>query len=355
MSTALQAEDFPVRMVGLKSVTVEHEIQSRCETSAGHARSITDFVLKNGPISEPIIVFDDGKKLYVADGFHRVEGYRQAARVNTRFKQIRAEIRPGTKEDAIVYSAGANQKKTYLKRTPEDIKRAVFMLLDLPEWQEKSFAALGKAVGTVATTVRKIRVEYNDSRGVKLPGKLRSSGGHLKNSSCRRTRSSDLPALVKNHRNQFASMIDGKRVYLGSDSPEDASENLKSMVEERESDRKFYEDVTRIVHGLTTLGVHSKSFIKHSSHLPGLFGRRAGNATLTWESFRDKGKAVAAAGRALWLREHTGLARAVVLCPVEDGPAEVLDVFRKLGVEWMTIEDFAASLGAESPVPDPEV
>src|SRR5436305_504243 len=51
----------------------------------------------------PAVVFQDGNKYILADGFHRVA----AARKN-RFKDILAEIRPGKQVDALYYALSAN-------------------------------------------------------------------------------------------------------------------------------------------------------------------------------------------------------------------------------------------------------
>ena len=51
----------------------------------------------------PVIVFREGDDYWLADGFHRVAARRQAG-----IRHIEAEIREGTKRDAVLYAAGAN-------------------------------------------------------------------------------------------------------------------------------------------------------------------------------------------------------------------------------------------------------
>jgi hypothetical protein len=165
MATDLIAfpEDFPVRMIGLREVTFDPEIQSRLKTDIEHARKITEFVLKNGPINEPIVVFDDGRRLWGADGYHRHKGYSEAARVQPRFKQIRAEIRPGTRRDAMIYSAGANQDKTYLKRKPGDIRNAILMLLKDEECTKWTHSKIASHVGCSSDFSKKTFREWRIS------------------------------------------------------------------------------------------------------------------------------------------------------------------------------------------------
>lgn len=206
MATAHVAEDYPVRMVGLKALTIDPEIQSRCRTDMAHSRSITDFVLKNGPINEPVVVFDDGDLLWVADGFHRVHGYTQAARVNKRFRQIRCEIRPGSRIDAMVFSAGANQTRTYLARTSEDIKRSVFMLRGLPDWADAPNPDVAKHVGISDSTARKWTIAF-----------MRETGKPVR--TARRRDAPSEPRLLRSvdstGKARFYTYVDGVQVSFG--------------------------------------------------------------------------------------------------------------------------------------------
>jgi hypothetical protein len=80
----------------------------------------------------PIVVFWDGSTYWLADGFHRVE----AAKRN-KYPEITAEVRDGTKRDAILYAVGANDRHG-LRRTNADKRRAIEMLLADEEWAERS-------------------------------------------------------------------------------------------------------------------------------------------------------------------------------------------------------------------------
>src|SRR5688572_13556263 len=52
----------------------------------------------------PIVVFQDGPDYLVADGFHRVAAARQAG-----LEALDAEVRVGTKRDAVIYACGTNK------------------------------------------------------------------------------------------------------------------------------------------------------------------------------------------------------------------------------------------------------
>jgi hypothetical protein len=76
----------------------------------------------------PIDVFYDGTQYWIADGFHRFYGYREAKKAS-----IPCTIHKGTKRDAILFAVGANASHGH-KRSPDDKKNAVATLLNDSEW-----------------------------------------------------------------------------------------------------------------------------------------------------------------------------------------------------------------------------
>jgi hypothetical protein len=81
-------------------------------------------------------VFQDGNKYVLADGFHRVA----AARRN-HFRDVLAEIRPGTQTDALHYALSANTGPG-LARTYKDKRRSV--ALALAQWPDLSTRELAR-------------------------------------------------------------------------------------------------------------------------------------------------------------------------------------------------------------------
>lgn len=59
--------------------------------------------LTNDATFPPIVVFQDGNSLWLADGFHRVSAYRFCGR-----QEVEADVRIGSRDEAIVYAATAN-------------------------------------------------------------------------------------------------------------------------------------------------------------------------------------------------------------------------------------------------------
>jgi len=109
----------------------------------------------------PIIVFDTGEdKLVLADGFHRVE----AAKEND-FTDIEAEVRKGTRAEALKCALGANTSHG-LRLTNADKRRSVE--LALKEWPTLSDNELGRICAVHHSTVAAVRREIQ-------PAKLASS------------------------------------------------------------------------------------------------------------------------------------------------------------------------------------
>ena len=102
----------------------------------------------------PCIVYQDGDKYYIADGFHRIQS-KMLARLETRQEQrtIECEVRQGTIQDAITYSLGANLRHG-LRPNTADKKRAILLYYSLkPEHCAHSNNEVAKACGCSHTFV----------------------------------------------------------------------------------------------------------------------------------------------------------------------------------------------------------
>jgi hypothetical protein len=95
-----------------------------------HRDWIEDYAtdMANGASFPPVVVFFDGKEYWLADGFHRL-----FAREAAGFKNIEADVRPGGRRDALLHSVSANAQHGH-RRTNEDKRRAVDIMLNDPEW-----------------------------------------------------------------------------------------------------------------------------------------------------------------------------------------------------------------------------
>lgn len=99
----------------------------------------------------PVTVFYDGTNYWLADGFHRYHATCQICH-----ESIVAEIRQGTRRDAVLYSVAANSTHG-LRRTNADKRRAVETLLCDEEWARWSDREVARRCGVDHVFVGRIR------------------------------------------------------------------------------------------------------------------------------------------------------------------------------------------------------
>jgi len=109
--------------------------------------------IKAGATFPPIVVFYDGKKHWLADGFHRFHAYQKVGKA-----KIAADVRQGTRRDAILHSVGANETHG-LRRTRDDKRRAVLTLLNDAEWSKWTDRQIAAACLVDHKTVAKARLD----------------------------------------------------------------------------------------------------------------------------------------------------------------------------------------------------
>lgn len=107
--------------------------------------------MEAGDSFPPIDVFYDGASYWIADGFHRFYGARDAKK-----KDIPCIVHNGTVRDAILFAVGANRTNG-LRRTNADKRRAVLILLEDEEWVQWSDNAIAEQAGVHHSTVADIR------------------------------------------------------------------------------------------------------------------------------------------------------------------------------------------------------
>jgi ParB-like chromosome segregation protein Spo0J len=117
--------------LALDKIKLDGGTQSRAKVDE---EVVADYaqIIRDGTDLPPVVAFHDGKNYWLADGFHRIEAYRSAGAV-----EIEADVRQGTRRDAILFSVGANAHHG-LQRTSEDKRRAVLTLLKDDEWSKWS-------------------------------------------------------------------------------------------------------------------------------------------------------------------------------------------------------------------------
>lgn len=112
--------------------------------------------LMSGAQFPPAIAFDDGKEIWLADGYHRF-----AAAECIGQKTFNVDVRLGSLRDAILYvtSRGASEIQG-LPHSEGDRCRVVKRLLLDPEWRKWSNDRIADHCGVSTQFVRRIRQEY---------------------------------------------------------------------------------------------------------------------------------------------------------------------------------------------------
>jgi hypothetical protein len=150
-----------IQEVKISDIISDQAIQSRARIDQ---EAVADYALHLDDLP-PILLFNDEGKLYLTEGFHRI-----AAHVLSKKAKIKAEIRKGTRDDAILHSAGANSTNG-VHRSADDKRRAVNMILSNPEWAKKSARMIAQIAKVSHELVNRIIEENNPSGRASAVGK----------------------------------------------------------------------------------------------------------------------------------------------------------------------------------------
>jgi hypothetical protein len=115
----------------------------------------------------PVDVFNDGVKYWLADGFHRYHASRKLG-----YLEVNAEVKNGTKRDAVLYSVSANSKHG-LRRTNADKRKAVLTLLNDEEWSQWSDREIARKCEVSDRMVNKYRQEVTANLSQIKPRKVK--------------------------------------------------------------------------------------------------------------------------------------------------------------------------------------
>lgn len=165
----------PVHAIPLSSIERGGGTQVREKTDDGtvseYATAYTD-----GAAFPPIVVFFDGERHWLADGFHRVAACEQAG-----LDQVLAEVREGSREDALWFALSAN-KQHGRPMSSADKRRAVKLLLSVEKWRGMSNAAIAKEIGIGDHLVAEVKKEVgcSTSSNARLNTKTEGADGKMR-------------------------------------------------------------------------------------------------------------------------------------------------------------------------------
>lgn len=108
--------------INIQRIAVESEIQQR---AGQNEECISEYAeeIRNGANFPPIVVYDDGEKLLLADGFHRLAAYRQAG-----IETVEVSIYRGTEREATLH---AGNKVLVVSKPHLECIRAICERFDL--------------------------------------------------------------------------------------------------------------------------------------------------------------------------------------------------------------------------------
>ena len=123
----------------LSDIKVDPECQARAAMDDTTIDEYAEVMKEKGYDRFPaVVVYHDGTDYWLSDGFHRYAAAEKAG-----LPSINARIHQGSRRDAILNSVGTNATHG-LRRSNEDKRRAVAMLLGDPEWVRWSDAKIAQ-------------------------------------------------------------------------------------------------------------------------------------------------------------------------------------------------------------------
>lgn len=149
-----------MKVLNLLAIRVDGGTQARAELNQEVVGEYAEHI-REGEKFPPITVYHDGSEYWLADGFHRYFAHQRAGIVS-----IEAEVVNGTKDDAILFSFGANKARG-LSMSPQDHRNIVARMLNHPEWSKWSQGAIAKHIGITQATVSRIKKSLDIQPGEK--------------------------------------------------------------------------------------------------------------------------------------------------------------------------------------------
>lgn len=149
-----------MQTIPIGKITADTKMQARVEMNI---EAVEEYAaaIKGGSKFPPLVVFDDGETNWLADGWHRLQAYK-----NLQYFAVECEVHKGSREDAILHAVHANDRHG-LRRTHADKRRSVELLLGLNGWRDKSSRQIADQCGVghqLVESVKKSIAEHGDAQ-----------------------------------------------------------------------------------------------------------------------------------------------------------------------------------------------
>jgi len=139
-----------VKKLNLNAIRIDGGTQSRVEISEPLVARYCE-AIEAGDTLPPVVVFFDGADSWLADGFHRWHAHRKLGKAS-----IAADVRDGTRREAVLHSYGANGRHGQPPSNADKRKIAEAMLRD-EEWGKWSDNKIAKLCGFSQSFVGDVR------------------------------------------------------------------------------------------------------------------------------------------------------------------------------------------------------
>ena len=140
-------DDLRISLLRLDGGTQSRAVLDE-ETIAEYAAA-----MERGDEFPPVIAFYDGETYWLCDGFHRIAAAKRIDR-----QTFAVDVRQGGQRDAVLFSTGVNATHG-LRRSNDDKRRAVLVLLRDEEWGQWSNREIARRARVSDPFVGKLRAE----------------------------------------------------------------------------------------------------------------------------------------------------------------------------------------------------
>jgi hypothetical protein len=147
-----------------ESLVLDPALQCRVEVNQVAVEEYAEAWVAGAEFPPVRVIRVDGR-LLVVDGWHRTLAFRHARKCGYKDRTaIPCQVTNGTRRDAMLAAAQANADNG-LRRTNEDKRRAVRLLLQDPEWCGLSSRELAPLAGVSHNYINQVRREYSVKPG----------------------------------------------------------------------------------------------------------------------------------------------------------------------------------------------
>jgi hypothetical protein len=342
-----------IKKISIKAIKVDHDLQSRVRTDKEVVQDYANAVLvyaedkfKNGNFP-PVVLFDDGKTYWLADGFHRL-----AAHIKAELPTILSEVREGTRRDAILFSAGANAKMG-LRPSAADKEKAILMILKDELWRQKGVSEISRLVGTSSHVVNRVRSKFFSENNIEIPEETEFFNARVGKAIKRRAARRGVTRLSEHVvRGRYTAKIGSKYVDFGTDKDK-AKVDLDMLLKAKWSSRHRFSNATNFARTLTSVPIVCRTLgTEFLNHQYGVV--ISSTFVVTFIQEVTPGNFHQAVGRILMARQRFAPGLVPIVACFLDGNSVVLSDLiedaRALGVRVMTPWDLIDECGPKDDV-----